>query len=244
MSNYEECMYVKLLECNIPVEIKTIKNSKSVKLYIKNGKVRINKPKWVSKSRALNIIYDNAKKVYNMYMEYKSYQIGNVLNKDMDILYFGDIYRLTVYNVDKVRVNVEIKGNDIVIFANLNDKEILIKITNALEKFYKKKLDEVLSQKIEYYSKLMGADVSGYSIKKMSSRYGSCNIKTHKLNFNINLAFMPQEVIASIVVHEIAHIFYKDHSKNFYSFVYKYCQNYDLCKNWINNNSKYLKLFK
>lgn len=245
MSNKnEECIYIKLFGVDIPVEIKTIKNTKSVKLYVKNGKIRINKPKYVSEAKALNIIYDNAAKVYEMYMENRSYQIENVLNNDMNILYFGDFYRLTVQNVEKSRVNLEVQNSCIIIFASLDDEKRLEKITSALEKFYKKRLDEVLSQKIDYYSKLMGVNICGYSIKKMSSRYGSCNIKTHKLNFNINLAFMPQEVISSIVVHEIAHVIYPNHSKEFYNFVYKYSKNYDLCQRWINKNSKYLKLFK
>ena len=90
----------------------------------------------------------------------------------------------------------------------------------------------------------MNLEYSEYSIKSMSTRFGSCNVKTRKLNFNTNLIFMPQEVMDSVVVHELSHIKYKGHDDNFYSFVYRYIPNYRECDKWLKCNDKYLRLLQ
>ncbi len=54
---------------------------------------------------------------------------------------------------------------------------------------------------------------------------GSCNYK-NGLNFNTLLSKFPLEVIEYIVIHELAHIKHKNHSKEFWNLVYYYCQDY------------------
>lgn len=236
---------IKLLDKIVPIQINSFTRCKSIKLYIKNGSIIINKPKYVSKDSALSLIYDNIYKVYNMYIECEKYKIENAFKGQMDILYFGDFYKLVVESVDNIKSEIIIDEKNIIVRVNKNLKydEKVVNVLNMLENLYKKELNKIISQKLYNYCEMMHLSISGYSIKKMSSRYGSCNVKTHKLNFNINLAFMPDKVISSIVVHELAHIVHPNHSKDFYNFVYKYFKDYDMCQEWIKKNSKYLNLF-
>ncbi len=63
-------------------------------------------------------------------------------------------------------------------------------------------------------------------VKDMSSRFGSNSQKTHSLNFQLELVHYSPEIIYSVVVHELAHEFYRDHQRHFYKLVLKYCPNY------------------
>ncbi len=61
--------------------------------------------------------------------------------------------------------------------------------------------------------------------RKNKRTWGSCNFK-NGLNFNTLLVKFPLEVIEYVVIHELAHIKYKNHSKDFWNLVYKYCSDY------------------
>lgn len=63
-------------------------------------------------------------------------------------------------------------------------------------------------------------------IKDMSTRYGSNSLKTHSINYQLNLVHFSEEIIKSVVIHELAHEFQRNHQKKFYDIVLKYCPNY------------------
>ena len=242
----DKISFINVNNCNIPIEIKNIKNSKSVRIYIKNNKVIISKSKYIPTKRALEFLNKNKNKVYNMYLKEKSNSIENVLNNDLDIFYRGKLIKLKCVYIENKKIKIEFSDNQIIIyiFKELSNEEKIEYIKKYLRKEFKKRLDVILYERLEYYSKLMNLKYSDYSIKSMSTRFGSCNVKTRKLNFNINLIFMPQNVMDSVIVHELSHIKYKGHDNNFYSFVYKYIPNYRECDKWLKCNDKYLRLLQ
>lgn len=61
----------------------------------------------------------------------------------------------------------------------------------------------------------MNLKSGGFSIREMKTRWGSCNQRTHKLLFNLELAKKPQPCIEYVVVHELAHIVSKNHDTQF-----------------------------
>lgn len=95
---------------------------------------------------------------------------------------------------------------------------------NSIKKLAKPYFEE----RVKYFSKLMGVN-STYRIElhKARTRYGSNSISTLTLSFNIILIHYSYDIIDSVIVHELAHHFVRNHSKKFYDVVYKYCPNYD-----------------
>ncbi|PWE24704.1 M48 metallopeptidase family protein, partial [Aliarcobacter skirrowii] len=78
---------------------------------------------------------------------------------------------------------------------------------------------------VEKYSNLMQLYPTKISYRKNRRTWGSCNFK-NELNFNILLAKYPIFIIEYIVIHELAHIKHKNHSKDFYFLVEKFSPNY------------------
>nr|MCR4579493.1 M48 family metallopeptidase [Treponema sp.] len=68
----------------------------------------------------------------------------------------------------------------------------------------KKKARIIIPQRVEYYSKIAGISYKRISIRLQKSRWGSCSAEGN-LNFNCLLALMPQEILDSVVVHELCH---------------------------------------
>ena len=83
---------------------------------------------------------------------------------------------------------------------------------------YVKQAKAILPAKIDYYAKRMGVRPTGLTVTSARTRFGSCSGKD-RLSFSWRLMAYPEAAIDYVVVHELAHIRYKDHSRAFYAFV-------------------------
>ena len=97
-------------------------------------------------------------------------------------------------------------------------RERLPDIREEDKPLYVKQAKAVLPAKIEYYAKLMGVQPTGLTVTSARTRFGSCSGK-NRLSFSWRLMAYPEAAIDYVVVHELAHIRYKDHSRAFYGFV-------------------------
>ncbi|MBR6654841.1 MAG: M48 family metallopeptidase [Oscillospiraceae bacterium] len=76
----------------------------------------------------------------------------------------------------------------------------------------------MLPAKVEKYAAIMGVMPTGVKITSAGKRFGSCSGK-NSLCFSWRLMRYPEAAIDYVVVHELAHIRYKNHGKQFYGFI-------------------------
>ena len=117
---------------------------------------------------------------------------------------------------------------------NINDDEFLylgerkkiedFKIKN-IDSFYKKEILKYLPDLVQEYSIKMNLIPTSISYRKNKRTWGSCNYK-NGLNFNILLMKFPIELMEYVIIHELAHIQHKNHSKKFWDLVEFYCPDY------------------
>jgi len=121
---------------------------------------------------------------------------------------------------------VPLKDNGEISFTN--GEVITYKDRNDLEKKLKKWFLKIVIERVRYYESKMGVKKPyAVHIKKMTTRYGSNSYETHSLSFSTILMHYTYDVIDSVIVHELAHDFIRNHSDKFYNVVYKYCPDYD-----------------
>jgi len=84
---------------------------------------------------------------------------------------------------------------------------------------------EVLPVKVDNFSHIMNLFPAAVKITSAKTRFGSCNGK-NIICFSWRLMAYPEAAIDYVVVHELAHIKYKDHSKRFYALIEKYIPDY------------------
>lgn len=94
-----------------------------------------------------------------------------------------------------------------------------------LDVFYKDEAKKIIPPLVEKYSDIMNLQPTNIKFRKNKRTWGSCNYK-NGLNFNTLLVKFPIEIVEYVVIHELAHIEHKNHSKEFYSLVKKYCHDY------------------
>ena len=94
---------------------------------------------------------------------------------------------------------------------------------------------EVIPERVRYYAPLVGVSYGRITIRNQKTKWGSCSSKGN-LNFNCLLMLMPMEVVDSIVVHELCHRKYMNHSKEFYDEVRRVYPDYDQWNRWLKKN--------
>ena len=98
------------------------------------------------------------------------------------------------------------------------------KIKN-IDNFYKKEILKYLPTLVEIHSKKMNLIPTSIKYRKNKRTWGSCNHK-NELNFNILLMKFPIELMEYVIIHELAHIEHKNHSKKFWDLVEEFCPDY------------------
>ncbi len=91
-------------------------------------------------------------------------------------------------------------------------------------------LQGYLRERIAYWAPRMGVQCAGFRIKGMSSKWGSCNVRTHVLTFNLYLRRWPEECIEYVVVHELAHLIVPNHSPAFYAVLEEFFPRWAECR--------------
>ena len=79
-----------------------------------------------------------------------------------------------------------------------------------------------------------GAPYPVWTVRAMTSRWGSCQPQTGKITLNSKLIFYPKEAIEYVVVHEFAHFAHPDHSKAFWALVAEIMPDYKERKKLLN----------
>ncbi len=103
-----------------------------------------------------------------------------------------------------------------------------------IDLLYSRKAREIIPPLVTQYSEKMGLFPSHLSFRKNRSRWGSCSSKNN-LSFNTQLAQTPPEFIEYVVVHELAHILHKNHSRDFWRLVERYLPDYKERKELVRN---------
>ena len=106
-----------------------------------------------------------------------------------------------------------------------------------------KKAKEIIPAKVKHYAEIVDVNYGRITIRCQKTRWGSCSSKGN-LNFNCLLMELPDEIIDSVVVHELCHRKHMNHSKEFYAEVESVFPGYKRCRKWLKENGHiYLSRF-
>ena len=99
------------------------------------------------------------------------------------------------------------------------------------KKLFEWKFEELKSILEEYlgkYTKLLNTNINYYQIKKIFSAWGIYHKKENYITFNFDLIEKDIKCIEYVVLHELCHIFYMNHQKDFWALVEKYMPDYKI----------------
>lgn len=198
---------------------------------IKNINLKVNLDKKVTMSIPMKMEIEIAKefvkkkadwiKKQQNYYESFAEEKENITFENGETVYLlGKQYKMKI--ISSTQNNIVIKGN----YFEINIKEKYIENKKYIRKVYDKWLKEYAEQIlnnliIRYQSTLKKYNIRipKLEIRQMKSRWGSCIPSNNKVIFNLNLIKTPMCCIEYVVLHELSHFKYQNHSKNFYNFI-------------------------
>lgn len=85
-----------------------------------------------------------------------------------------------------------------------------------LREWYRTLLKEKVAALLETWKGRIGVPLQEWRIKRMKTRWGSCNVRDRRIWLSLELATKREECIEYVLVHELAHLLERKHTKQFY----------------------------
>lgn len=133
--------------------------------------------------------------------------------------YLGKRYLLKVIEHNKPP-KVVLKHETIEMYIRTNSG--LDKKKKVLAEWYRQRLKNIIPGIIAEYESIMKVNIDEFAIKRMKTRWGTCNIKAKRIWINLELAKKPKECIEFIVVHEMTHLLERLHNERFTAYMDKF----------------------
>ena len=181
-------------------------NCKKIKIRVVEGVVCVSAPFTVSKKIIDDFVQEQEAWIKNQLDK-------NTQSKENDLIcLLGNEYRLHYINQRRCYV----KDYDLYLYSD----KVLI------QKFLKQNAKKYIDLRFEFFCEQL--QIHGISLQYgfYKSKWGSCTPSKHKICFNVNLIFMPLEFIDAIILHELAHLYHLNHSKDFYDLLCTWMPNY------------------
>ncbi|MBK1735230.1 metal-dependent hydrolase [Halorhodospira abdelmalekii] len=147
--------------------------------------------------------------------------------------YFGGRrYRLDV---------VERPGNPRVRVVNNSTLELQVRPgadraarRQTLDRWYRRQLKARIPELLAAWEPVVGVVVSDCRIKRMKTRWGSCNIEARRVWLNLELAKKSPRCLEYILVHEMVHLLERHHNKHFRALMNQCMPDWHLRKDELN----------
>jgi predicted metal-dependent hydrolase len=146
--------------------------------------------------------------------------------------FWGKRHRLNL--VERVgRHEVKVSGGKIHLFVNPGtsvENRALV-----LSEFYRSQLKVRIEKLIPDWQQRIAVEVADWRVKKMKTKWGSCNTSAKRIWLNLELAKKPLECVEYILVHELVHLLERHHNERFRAYMDKLMPNWRERRNLLNN---------
>lgn len=151
--------------------------------------------------------------------------VNRTFVEGQSFLYMGESYNLTIS--DETKTPLEIIDDKFLL-----SEKYLPKAKEVFVKFYKKQGLPYIKERVEYYSKLVGREPVSVRIMDLRSHWASCT--PHKsVNFHWKCVMAKPMIIDYLIVHELTHLKYPQHNRQFWDAVFSVMPNYKECEDWL-----------
>lgn len=105
----------------------------------------------------------------------------------------------------------------------------------VLQEWYREQIKAVIPSLIEKWEPVIGVKVSSWSVRKMRTLWGSCDIENRSIRLNLELIKKPNQCLEYILVHELVHLLERHHTDRFRKLMNQFMPQWRLHRNALNN---------
>ena len=185
-----------------------------------------------------DVIVTKKRTTKNLYIKVKEdlkiYITCNILTSDSKIKKIIDSNRKSIEKMIDRTTMLEDKKNDFyylgkrydIVYTNIEeirfgDNKVFLNKNIDIDKWFKKEALKLFSSHLETCYKNFTRSIPEPSlrIRKMKTRWGVCNTKTHVITLNLELITKDINCLDYVIYHELSHLVEANHSKRFWMIV-------------------------
>jgi predicted metal-dependent hydrolase len=91
-----------------------------------------------------------------------------------------------------------------------------------LQRWHRAQLKAIIPTLLEKWQPILGVQVSAWGVKRMKTKWGSCNPSLQRIWLNLELAKKPTQCLEYVLVHELIHLVERHHSDYFVALMDKH----------------------
>lgn len=206
------------------IERRKIKN---VYICIKNGKIVVKAPIRISKSKIDELVTQKREWIERKIKNKEEDRLVDIKNKKY-VYILGKKVNIKFSYIEKRSINVKLDRNSCLVYLPketiLND-EIYNIINKKIDKELKEFSKYYIMLAMEKYIKLTSLQPKEIVIRKFKSIWGNCSSKK-VIKINQNIIHYGMDQIEYVCLHELTHLKYMNHQKEFWNYIKKYMPNY------------------
>jgi len=208
------------------IEFEVQRSQKAQNTYITVGRdssVLVKAPEHISDNQIQSLVQSKAKWIIKKLEEVGSeIDYGEILTGSR-LFYMGKSYYVELTKENRQNIEVNFIHSKFKIYTPFEVSQI--ELNEVIDRFYREKVEEKIAKLVRKYSDIMKLYPGYVGFRKSKTKWGSCS-ERNRITFNPEVIKLSSSLIEYVVIHELAHIAYKNHSKDFWNVVKKHMSDY------------------
>ena len=219
----------------IDVVRKDIKNL-YIKIYPPDGQIRIISPHKIDDATIRKFVVAKKNWIEKKQHEYKSQPA--ILPKEYKSgethYYKGDRFLLNViYHSSTPKVAIKDDCLDLYVrYGSISEQR-----EQVLTDWYRQQLKAELPSLIAKWEKIIGVKTNDWGVKKMKTRWGTCNTQAKRIWLSLELIKKPQCCLEYVVVHELVHLLERNHGDRFKAYMTQFMPDWRTYQQELNRSA-------
>lgn len=199
-----------------PVTITKRRGSKSVRLRVTpDGTIKITLPPWVPYSAGLAFLEQKRAWVTSELGSRSAVlEPGQMIGRDHILQFIPDDASVSC----RVRTTTSAVRVHHPVSCSVYDHSVQAAAVRGSKKALQQQAEASLPNRLKQLSELTGLSYESVSIRQLKSRWGSCSSSKH-VTLNYFLMVLPDALVDYVLIHELAHTQYMNHSRDFWNLV-------------------------
>lgn len=201
-----------------------------------DGRVRVAIPFHVNDDRVRSAVVTKLAWIKKQQADFnnQSRQSSREMIEGESHYFLGRRYRLKIVE-GKGKAKIDIQGANtfVLTLSKPLNKEQKLKL---LDEWYREQLKKRIPDLFLKWQAIIGVEASSYGLRKMKTKWGSCNISSQRILLNTELAKKPVACLEYILVHELVHLLERKHNSRFKTYMNQFMPDWEMRRDLLNNS--------
>lgn len=217
---------------NITVTRKTMKNLR-LKVSPPHGEISMSAPHTASNQELKQLVAERLEWIKQQQDEIRSRPIavGPTYQQGDTLPLWGQTLSLT-YTGGTGLARVQQHGQQLQVCGNSPTVDTT---ASALDVFYRNQLREKIPALAKHWQPVVGRNANFWGIKRMKTRWGSCNTQRARIWLNLELVKHPPLCLDYVIVHELVHLHERYHNQRFYTLLSEAMPDWETWHHYLNH---------